>query len=392
MQKQIYLVIFSLLLVLDCLAQRTISVLYFENTKEDPEYQWLHKGLADMLITDLAGTPGIHIVEREALEKILNEQALSLSGLMEDHPAIEVGKLLQAEILLYGAYIIHDDEIRIDLRIAEVTSGQIIHGFEVQGEVDDLFDLEVNIVKQIKEKLKLKPQQIPRAADTKSVKALARFYTGLDYLDNKRYEEAQVQFNMAKELDPLFYRAQESLAESYKFLKAFKEYRQQREIAELYSKIKILQERIDAPDWLSFSDIVQSPQYQAMSIEEQQAFNASHNEYLICQTRAQCTWHMMITFYEIGNKYGQYYNDTTQQNAFFQRIVETGNKSKETYATDPFLPEILYFRLVALYSLKEYDQLKSSAEEFMVTYPDFRMVETVEDYYQKALEAHTKKQ
>ena len=44
-----------------------------------------------MLLTDLAGIPGIKIVEREALEKILNEQALSLSGLMEDNPAIELG-------------------------------------------------------------------------------------------------------------------------------------------------------------------------------------------------------------------------------------------------------------------------------------------------------------
>jgi len=379
---------FSLILILALHArsEKTISVLYFENIKADPEYAWLHKGLADMLITDLTGTEGVIVIERESLEKILNEQALALSGLMEDKPAIRVGQLLQAEILIYGTYIINDNQIRIDVRLAEVASGKIIHTCLVQGDPDDLFELEEELVGQIKSRLKLGDKQIVLPVQTKSLAALARFYTGLDYMDRHLYDAARTEFLRAKELDPLYYRAQESLAESFKFLKAFKEYRQQREIADLYMKINRLQNRLGAADWITFADIVQSPRYQSMSIEEQQTFNTSHNEYLICNTRAQCTWHIMLTLDEIARKTVTYDADTASQQKLWQKIVEIADESKALYRADPFLSEILYFQLVALYSLNDYQTLKEYAEAFLISYPSYRMVETVEDYYQKALD------
>jgi len=392
MIRIIYIYLLILVLVTSIWAQKTLSVLYFENTKDNPEYQWLHKGLADMLITDLAGTPGIKIIERESLEKILNEQALSLSGLMEDNPAIEVGKLLQAEILVYGTYLINDDNLRVDLRITEVGSANIISAFHVLGDPDDLIELTAELAIKIRESLSLKTPPVPKSPETQSVEALAEFYKGLDLLDHQRYEEAQVQFKLANKLDPLFYKAQKSLADSYKFLKAFKEFRQQREIAELYLKVNRLEARINSKEWVTFSDIVQSPQYQSMSMEEQQKFNNEHNEYLLCQTRAQCIWHTMITLWEIGNKTGSYFADKELERSLYQSVVSIGDDAREKYRSDSFFPEILYFRMVALYSLNDYKNLKESAEEFMINHPDFRMIETVEDYYQKALDKQKQEQ
>ena len=90
-------------------AQKVLSILYFDNTTADMEYQWLSKGLADMIISDLNGLPGIKIIERESLEKVLQEQALSLTGLTEEGSVAKIGKLLQADQLIYGAYILNDD-------------------------------------------------------------------------------------------------------------------------------------------------------------------------------------------------------------------------------------------------------------------------------------------
>ena len=39
---------------------RVVSVLYFENTTGNADYAWLSKGLADMLITDLAAHGRTH--------------------------------------------------------------------------------------------------------------------------------------------------------------------------------------------------------------------------------------------------------------------------------------------------------------------------------------------
>ncbi len=139
MKKSRYILIFLLILYSSISAQNTLSVLYFENTTADTEYQWLSKGLADMLISDLSGIPDIKIIERESLEKVLQEQALSLTGLTEEGSAVEVGKLLQADQLIYGAYIVNDDVIRIDMKLVAVESGTILHALDVKGYIDDIF-------------------------------------------------------------------------------------------------------------------------------------------------------------------------------------------------------------------------------------------------------------
>ena len=92
--KYLLFLFFSLIIGSGILfSQNTISILYFENTTADEEYQWLSKGLTDMLISDMSALPAIKIIERASLEKILEEQALSQTGLTDQGSAIEIGKL-----------------------------------------------------------------------------------------------------------------------------------------------------------------------------------------------------------------------------------------------------------------------------------------------------------
>jgi outer membrane protein assembly factor BamD (BamD/ComL family) len=267
-----------------------------------------------------------------------------------------------------------------------VESGTVLFALEVKGDSDDIFELETALISGIRQHLDLQEAPIPKQPETNSVNALASYYIGIDHIDNKRYTQAESEFTKATELDPLFYQAQEGLAESYKFLKAFKKHRQQREIAQLYAKVKNLRERIEAPRFFTFADIVMSPHYQSLTPEQQQEWNISHNEYMICSTPAQCTWNIMLTMDEIGRKSVEYSSDTDLQGKMWVKVIEIGESSRSTYATDPFLSEILYIQLLVFYTQKDFQQLKSKAEEFLMTYPDYRMIETVEGWYELALE------
>jgi TolB-like protein len=386
MKKHWY--IFFIILIIPFLlnAQNTLSILYFDNTTADPEYQWLSKGIADMLISDLSNLQGIKIIERASLQKVLEEQALSQTGLTDEESAVEVGKLLQANQLIYGAFIVDDDLIRFDVKHVSVETGSILHAFDVKGDIDDIFDLETELVTNLRHILNLEEQSVPKQPETKSVNALARYYIAIDHLDHKRYLQAENEFIKATELDPLFYKAQEGLADAYKFLKAFKKHRQQREIAQLYAKVTHLRERLEAPKFYTFADIVMSPHYQSLTPEQQQEWNNTHNEYLICNTPAQCTWNIMLTLDEIGRKSTEYFNDTNLQKKMWQQIIEICENSRTTYAEDPFLSEILYTQLLIFYSQQDYEHLKSNSEEFLMRYPDYRMIETVEGWYEKSLE------
>ena len=89
-----YLLAAFLILILSCRAscREVLSVLYFDNTAKNPDIEWIGKGLADLLTTDIAQSADVIVVERQQLDKILEEQKLSLSGLADEHSAVEVGR------------------------------------------------------------------------------------------------------------------------------------------------------------------------------------------------------------------------------------------------------------------------------------------------------------
>jgi curli biogenesis system outer membrane secretion channel CsgG len=78
----------------------TLAVLPFVNSAigaSNAELAPLSKGIADLLITEMAQNTGIRVVERENLEKMLQEQNLARDGRVDEATAARVGKLLGAK-------------------------------------------------------------------------------------------------------------------------------------------------------------------------------------------------------------------------------------------------------------------------------------------------------
>jgi tetratricopeptide (TPR) repeat protein len=61
-----------------------------------------NQSLADVVTANLTGTPGLDLVERRSLQKVLDELHLSLAGLVRASDAVAVGKLLRADWFLLG--------------------------------------------------------------------------------------------------------------------------------------------------------------------------------------------------------------------------------------------------------------------------------------------------
>jgi outer membrane protein assembly factor BamD (BamD/ComL family) len=70
----------------------------------------------------------------------------------------------------------------------------------------------------------------------------------------------------------------------------------------------------------------------------------------------------------------------------FEENVSIAEGAKETYKGDPFLPEILYMQLQSFMLLEDYAKVKEYSEKFLKTYPDYRMIEGVEGFYEQALQ------
>lgn len=80
----------------------SIAVMPLSNDS-DPSYNILAKGMTAMIISDLAKVPGLKVLERGQVQKLVDEMALSESGLTGDYQT-RAGKLLKAERLITGTY------------------------------------------------------------------------------------------------------------------------------------------------------------------------------------------------------------------------------------------------------------------------------------------------
>jgi TolB-like protein len=126
----------------DAPARPTVAVLYFDYTGRNTELEPLRKGLARMLISDLAATPAFQIVERERLEEVLAELKLGQSKSFDAAAAARVGKLLGARYLVLGGYFELGGKLRCDARVVEVETGKVLKSLGVTRPSADFLELE----------------------------------------------------------------------------------------------------------------------------------------------------------------------------------------------------------------------------------------------------------
>ncbi len=88
--------------------KKRIAVFEFED-KTDGSIGWwrggqtVGQGMADMLLTSLVKSGSYIVIEREKLSEVMQEQSLGASGAVNEESATSIGKLLGAEVAVFGA-------------------------------------------------------------------------------------------------------------------------------------------------------------------------------------------------------------------------------------------------------------------------------------------------
>ncbi|MBN1797596.1 MAG: hypothetical protein JW822_03405 [Spirochaetales bacterium] len=386
MKKLIFLLIFVICVSGFAGAERILSVLYFENTTNSTDFNWLSKGIADMLITDITGVPEVTVVERESIEKILKEQERSLNDLYDENSAVAIGKLLNANELIYGSFIIHQGKIRIDAKLVEVETAKIIKTVDVSGALEKLFTLQKELAVEFLKALGLEIPTLIMQVDTSSLDAAEAYYTGILLLDDGAFSEAAEKFKEASKIDPYYLKPKKSLEDAYQFLKDFRRMRYQRELYQLYERVAEIKTRLASDEWMTYAEFVTDCYNRGLSNEECRELAEKTPTLFTCDTRAQCTWELEHTLLEIADKSEEYFNDTETGAQMHREILFIAEQARTQFKDDPFLPEILYMELFALQYFEEWQKLMKACEHLMVTYPDYRMMWAIENFYERALE------
>jgi TolB-like protein len=172
------------------------------------ELQPLERGLADLMITDLSRSRSLTVVERDRMQAIADEIALSQSDRVDGPTAVRAGKLIQAGRLVAGNVSARGNALTMGSRVVAVQDGSIGQPVQVQNNLDQLFAMQKQLVFQTFQALgvTLSPaeRQLVERRPTSNLNAFLAYSRGLQAADDGRFQDAARFFENARSLDPAF--------------------------------------------------------------------------------------------------------------------------------------------------------------------------------------------
>jgi len=127
-----------------------IAVLDFKLQGKGFETEDLGEIVAEWLITTMVKDGRFDVVERRLLKKIIAEQQLSETGLLDQGTTAQLGKVLGVKVVISGSVMRIKEIIEVNARIIDVESGSILAAESVKN--TDASQLK-NIVEQMAQKI-----------------------------------------------------------------------------------------------------------------------------------------------------------------------------------------------------------------------------------------------
>lgn len=171
--KKFILPMLLLLLTISAYAQTgqqkvSIAIMDFQNTSGKANLDYLQQAIPEALITRLAESGELNIVERTRLVDAIEEMKLGMTGVVDQDAAAQIGKAVGANAILVGSFIEISYVIRLNARLIDVQTSKVITAKTVQGRVGaEIFNLMDGLAKSIEEQLVgKKPEPKPQPAPT----------------------------------------------------------------------------------------------------------------------------------------------------------------------------------------------------------------------------------
>lgn len=196
-----------------------LAVLPFENGgsygKDKEDFDALRKGIAAMLIYELAQNPALRLVDRFETQRLLDEQGLAVAERVDRETAAKIGKLVGARYMVAGSFIDLYGDFRVDARIINVETGEIMKVVRSDPKLHDRKDMSrmiQSVAERILTETKLPPLPVGSAQRAPvPTEALALFSRALLYHDRGDRQKAVEYYQKALQVFPEYAAANEGL-------------------------------------------------------------------------------------------------------------------------------------------------------------------------------------
>jgi len=211
-----------------------INILYFNNRTGQSSWDWLSKGLTDMLIDDLSQIDILACSSRQEIEDLYYKyDLLPITAEIDKSLFIQFSKNLNAEVTFFGDfYLSSPSNLNINLKKYDNSTGEITTFRDFIMGNTDIFNLKDQVVllilKELNVELSIQDKDRLTKTPTASLEALNNYYKcldlmdkaiveyeGVDYPSKKLWAEAIEYGERAVAADPKYAEAYYLLAEIY---------------------------------------------------------------------------------------------------------------------------------------------------------------------------------
>jgi TolB-like protein len=196
-----------------------IAVMPFDNggsygqAKEN--FDALQRGIAGMMISELSQNPAARVVERQEVQRLVDEQNLGAQGRVDPQTAAKVGKLVGARYVVLGTFIDFYGDFRVDVRLVNTETSEIVKTESERMPREHMYDIIRNVAERLMKDVNLPALQRPASDQRMSrqvpTEALTYYSRGLLYSDHGQKDKAIEMFNRAIDLFPDYAEAKEGL-------------------------------------------------------------------------------------------------------------------------------------------------------------------------------------
>ena len=189
---------------------KSIAVLPFTNTSNDPENEYFTDGMAEEIINALSKIKSLGVASRTS--------TFAFKGTTEDIRAI--GKKLEVSAVLEGSVRRMGNKIRVSAQLINVLNGLQLWSDRYDREMEDVFaiqdEIAQNIVKALRVVISEDEKKAIEKVATGNVQAYDYYLRGRTYFHQHRrtsLEFARKMFTRAIEVDPNYARAYAGIAD-----------------------------------------------------------------------------------------------------------------------------------------------------------------------------------
>ncbi len=179
------------------------------------DFEALRGGLQQILMTELARNPAMRVVERSPLNALITEQDLGADGLVDPETAARVGRLVGAKFMVLGGFVDWFGDFRLDARIVDCETSEIINATGLRQQREELYQLIVDLTERLTNDVRLPSlgieEQIEEQAREIPVDALTLFSRAIFFEDRGDSERAKEFYSRAVQTFPDYAEATERL-------------------------------------------------------------------------------------------------------------------------------------------------------------------------------------